>query len=72
MWFVDSIVTDDRTHYCRVSVCFLVSPHAAEHRTGGGLCTQDDCAFTHAEILGLKLLFALMDQVWVHSLPPPT
>ncbi|CAM9839268.1 unnamed protein product, partial [Choristocarpus tenellus] len=23
---------------------------------------QDDCAFTHAEILGLKLLFALMDQ----------
>lgn len=25
--------------------------------------TQEDCAFTHAEILGLKLLFALMDQV---------
>lgn len=24
---------------------------------------QEDCAFTHAEILGLKLLFALMDQV---------
>lgn len=28
-----------------------------------GWHAQEECAFTHAEILGLKLLFALMDQV---------
>lgn len=50
------------TLYPFLSVLFLFVPVQITIRT------QDDCAFTHAEILGLKLLFALMDQVHKHSI----
>lgn len=43
--------------------CCSITVFDEAFSVGWRTAMQEDCAFTHAEILGLKLLFALMDQV---------